>query len=286
MIIKKLLVFLILVVLSGSCSVTRRSIPDVFKITVINKNNNSPIDSARVILTSVTESRNINEYVRYTDAHGQCSFSQDHNPLVQFQVRAMKKGYTSYFDSSYTDLDRAISFINEKTGNIIVLNLTSDTLNHENYWASHSIRFNIDTLINILKSNAYPLRSEFPELVWADIPQLLAIGNNKSLINKYPISVLSSSYTKECYLGIVSLWFIESSRITELKKTNNPSEKFPSKTPTLYQTGNPAMKSNSIEIMEKACQAYRNWWNQIKNMDKEQGCKINPLINSNLEWRD
>ena len=196
----------------------------------------------------------------------------------------MKKGFIGYYDESYTLLDRSLSFLTEKTGNTINLYLTSDTLNQRNFWVSHSTKYNIDTLINLLKSNRYPLRSEFPLLRWEDIPELLAIGNSNSLINKYPISIVSSSSSEDCYLGIVSLWFIESIRISEVKSTMVPNEKFPSFTPSLHYTGNTSKElvSNSNEIMQKAYQAYLTWWNKVKNIDKEQGCKINPLENTNL----
>jgi hypothetical protein len=283
---KQLSVLMILAFFLGACSITRKSKPNVIQITVIDKENNSPIDSAQVVLVSVIDSRDVYKDIKYTGKYGLCRFSTDYNPLAQYQVRTEKNGYIGYFDGSYSLLDRAWAFIDENTGDDIVLYLTSDTMNHENYWASVTTRYEIKTLINLLKSNQYPLRSEFPLLWWEDIPELLAIGNNNILINKYPISVVSSSYQKDCYLGIIALWFIESIRISELKNTLNPNEKFPSLTPSLHYigAGNPDPASNSIEIMEKAYQAYVTWWDKVKYMDEEHACKINPMENTNMEW--
>ena len=131
------------------------------------------------------------------------------------------------------------------------------------------------------------MRSEFPLLLWENIPELLAIGNSNIMINKYPISVASSSYQKDCYLGIIALWFIEAIRISALKNTLDPNEIFPSLTPSLYYSGNENREpaSGRIEIMKKACQAYLLWWDKVKGLDKENGCKINPLDNTNLEWK-
>lgn len=283
---KQIFVLMILVFFLGACSITRKSKPDVFQITVIDKENNSLIDSAQVVLTSVIDSREVHKDIKYTDKYGLCRFSTDYNPLAQYQVRTEKNGYLGYFDGSYSLLDRALAFIDKKNGNDIVLYLTSDTTNHNNYWASVTTRYEIDTLINLLKSNQYPLRSAFPLLLWEDIPELLAIGNDSILINKYPVSVASSSYQRDYYLGIIALWFIESIRITELKNTLNPNEKFPSLTPSIHYTGvgNPDPGSNSIEIMKKAYQAYFTWWDKVKIMDKEHACKINPMENTNMEW--
>lgn len=282
---KKTFAFLIILLISAACSVIHKSKQTLFTFTVIDKSTHSPIDSAKVILTAVIDSRDIIEYIKYTDVAGVCKFPVVNNPLAQYQARSLKTGYIGYYDESYSDLDRSISFINEETGKNIKLYLTSDTSNHTKFWASHSTRYDIDTLIHLLQSNRYPLRSEFPLLKWEDIPELLKIGNEITLIDKYPVNLLSSSYIKECPLGIVALWFVESARITELKRTFNPNDRFPSLTPSLYQKEDSKMKSNSVELMDQAYQAYISWWNEIKSIDKENGCKVNPLKNTSLEWK-
>ncbi|MBP7508537.1 MAG: hypothetical protein KA807_11985 [Prolixibacteraceae bacterium] len=282
---KQILFLLTLTVLAIACSITRKSDVKVYDIKVVNKMNNSPIDSVQVNLVTIIDSKDVFEDIKYTDKNGRCKFSKDNNPLAQYQVRAMKDGFLGYYDKSYRDLDRSYSFINSETGDNIILYLTNDSLNHESYWAERTIRYNVDTLIGLLKSNNYPLRSEFPLLLWEDIPGLLGIGNDNTKINHYPVNVASSSYEKGCYLGIVSLWFIESARITELKKTSDPFKKFPSLTPTLQDKNDPELTSNNIEIMGKAYQAYMKWWDKVKMMDKELGCKINPLENTDLVWR-
>ena len=142
-------VFLILGIIAGACSVSRKSKSITYNITVIDKNNNAFIDSARVILTAIFESRDVTEYIKYTDKDGRCSFSFDHNSSAQFQVRSMKKGFIGYYDNSYVDLNRAFSFLNEKTGYAIDLFLTSDTLNQRKFRASQLIKYDIDTLINL-----------------------------------------------------------------------------------------------------------------------------------------
>jgi len=289
---KQIFVFLVLAIIAGACSATRHSKSVTYKITVIDKKTNSPVDSARVILMSVVDSRDTYTYTNYTDARGRCSFSLDYNPSAQYRVGSMKRGYTGYFDESYADLDRSFSCMNEKTGNSVKLYLTSDTLNHKNFWASRTTRYDIDTLISLLKSNSYPLRSEFPLLIWEDIPELLAVGNSRTVINKYPLHVASSSYPKDCYLGIVALWFIESIRIATLKKNMNPNEKFPSLAPSLRnlkQFSHAYLNENEplapSEIMEKAFQAYLRWWDKVKGLEVENACRFDPLAYTMLEWQ-
>jgi len=282
---KQLFLFLNLLVFTAACSTVHDVSNKKINITVFDKNTNLPVDSARVVLTKIVESRDIYTYTKYTDATGQCSFPLTLNSSVQYQVGCEKEGLLSYFDESYADLIRSFAFVNENTGDNLVLYLTSDSMNHINYWAKRSSRYDIDTLIHLLKSNSYPDRMGFPALVWEDIPGLLTIGNDNTLVNKYPENPLSSGYMKDCYLGVISLWFIESTRITVLNKIYDPMQKFPSMTPALRYKDNPEVPASSIETMETAFHAYKSWWEKIKNMDKEQGCKINPLENTNLEWR-
>jgi len=281
---RQIVVFLILMIFGGACSTEQKLISKEIKITVLDKNNNLPIDSARVILVSIVEARDIHTDVKYTDSVGLCSFSLAFNPVTQYQIGTIKEGFLSYLDDDSVDIVRSFAIVNEKTDENMVLYLTSDSMHQINYWKKKTVRYDTDTLINLLKSNKYPDRIGFPLLYWEDIPGLLTVGNDRTLINHFPINPISSTLVKECYVGIISLWFIESIRITELKKVVHPFEKFPSQIPALRYMSNPELTPNNIEYMEKAYQAYQTWWGKIKNMDKEDGCKINPLENTNLEW--
>ncbi len=280
---KQVFFFVMLMMLGMACTAQQKVKHKVIRITVLDNNTGLPVDSAKVIMSMMVNAIEVVSDIKYADQHGRCSFSIDVNPLASGRVGAFKKDFIGFFDGNDVDLDKSFASVN-KTDKNLILYLTSDSMNHINYWKKITIRYDIDTLINLLKSNKYPDRYSFPSLLWEDISGLLSIGNNRTVINNYPISLISSGSTKDCYLGIVSLWFIESARITIQKKLYNPFEEFPSQTPTLRYINKPELTTNNIEIMEKACQAYKIWWEKIKNMDKEQGCKINPLENTGLGW--
>jgi hypothetical protein len=282
---KKLFVILVLVFICGAWSGNCQSKHDVFRITVRDKSTGKPVKLAKVELKGIIDNRDIVEYVQYTDKQGRCSFTVDDSDPATYQVRATGKGMVGYYDSTYKDLDRSFAFINATTGNTLELWLTSDTLNHEKFWAARATSYNIDQLISMLKNDKYPLRSEIPVIAWEEIPALLAMGNDTSRIDNYPVSLLSSSMPGKCYLGIVSLWFVESARIAQLKGTSNPNERFPSMTPNLSVKESAGMKANSALIMKQGYRAYQEWWNEVKNMNSAEGCRINPLENTNLEWR-
>lgn len=280
------IIIIIILLLFSSCNVLHKSNKEVFRITVLDEVDDVPINNARVFLVTIVNNIDIYIDTLYTDSHGKCKFQVNYPSSAQYQVRADKDGLLHYFEIGYKNLSRGSSFINTETGNNIKLYLTSDSLNHIKYWSSWTTRYETKTLINLLKSNKYPLRSEFPLLLWEDIPKLLEIGNSTTLINKYPMHIFSSTFPEDCYLGIVSLWFIESIRITELKKTVVPTEKFPSMTPSLHYQGKVDRNriTNSVEIMEKAYVEYLTWWNEVKDMDKDTACKIDPLGEINIKW--
>jgi hypothetical protein len=56
-------------------------------------------------------------------------------------------------------------------------------------------------------------------------------------------------------------------------------------TPNLSVKESAGMNANSALIMEQGYRAYQEWWNKVKNMNPAEGCRINPLENTNLDWR-
>jgi hypothetical protein len=257
-----------------------------FNIMFIDKEYDTPVDSSKVTLGTIVDAKYIYEDIRYTDRKGKCRFKVHYPNTAQYQVGAMKEGLLGYYDTSCRNHIGAWSFINEETGNDIILYLTSDSLNHYNYWRSITVRYPVDSLIDLLRSNNYPLRKRPPLLLWEDIPSLLAVGNSRIRINKYPVSPLSSSIQNECYLGIISLWFIESIRISERDNAVALTDKYPSLTPTLYYsgTGNGEVTSDTGELIDLTYQAYLRWWSKVKDLDKKDACKTDPLANAKTRW--
>jgi hypothetical protein len=282
---KHVFVLLLIAMVGISCTALQKSRLKVFSISVIDKNTGLPVDSARVFLTSIIESRDVCNQERYTNKSGLCSFQIEIDPSVQYRVATLKKGLLGYFDENYDRLDRSFASIDASKNHRIELFLTSDSLNHINYWAKTTPRYDIPVLTDLLRTNKFPAGSRIPMLAWEDIPGLLAIGNDATLITNFPHNVISSYYMNECYAGMIALWFIESIRITELKKTFDPFEKFPSQNPILLDSGAVPLQPTDIAGMEEAFQLYKVWWEKVKTMGKEQGCKVNPLEGTNVRWR-
>lgn len=282
--IGRVLHILILVLVFASCSAEREPQPKEISIIVLDQNTNLPVDSAKVTLITIVEARDVYTQENYTDASGRCTFTLAHGLVAQYQVVSSKPGLLSYFDAESADFIRSTAFVNAQTGNNLVLYLTSDTLNHIRYWADHTIRYETDSLIRILRSNRYPERLSLPALLWKDIPGLLTIANDSTRISHFPVNPLSSFYMNECYVGIVSLWFVESIRITDLNDIYDPQQKFPSLNPALRRMDDQVIIINDSKAMAMAYHAYLAWWEKAKNMDPEQAKKLNPLENTGLAW--
>jgi hypothetical protein len=226
---------------------------------------------------------NIFKDIMYTDPSGHCNYSFEFKPGAMYGLYARKKGYLSYFEDDSIDPDRSDMRIEEKTKKDICLYLTSDSMNQVKYWAKRTRRFEIDTLIYLLRSDKY--RYGLPQLYWDDIPKLLSVGCDRTIITNFPINPLSSINRSKCYLGTLSLWFIESIRIAEKNKIVYAFGKYPSQTPTIQFTNEKERVSDDNEKLNKAFHAYSLWWDQVKNKGEKEGSQIDPLENTGLAWK-
>ena len=276
-------ILLIIFALGFSCAFEHKVVTKQINVMVIDENKKISIDSAQVILTSIIDGSNIFKDMRLTNPHGRCSYSFELKPGAMYGIKVKKKGYLSYFADDSIDPDKSDMRIEENTNKDICLYLTSDSMNQVKYWAKRTRRYEIDTLIYLLRSDKY--RYELPQLYWDDIPKLLSVGCDNTVITNFPINPISSIGRSKCYLGTLSLWFIESIRIAEKNKIVFPFGKYPSQTPTIQYTNQKGITSDDAEKLKKAFHAYSLWWDRVKNEGKKEGCQIDPLENTGLAWR-
>jgi len=285
--LKQIIILLTIIVLGLSCTTGQKTMTKEIIVTVIDKKDSKPIDNAEVTLKTWTDT-DLNNETKYTDLGGQCSFSFDFNESTRYQIFTRRKGYFVYFNIEENDKLKSNKDIISTTENNIILYLTSDSLHLVDYYARRTAYYHIDTLIQLLRADNYQPDGKYaiPKLNWEDISELLEIGNDQTKITNFPRNGLSSYYQKDCYLGVISLWLIESIRITEQRNLIHPFEKFPSLNPLFKEKNNrtPLKDLNTMKNMETASQAYKNWWQTVKNMDIKEACKINPLKETNLSW--
>ena len=212
---KFLLYNILIVIIILSCSNEEAIKSREIKITVINQKTKKPIENSLVQLTTIVNGTDIYIDSNYTDSTGNCKYLIQFIPKAYSKIRAMKDGYIDYFECDTTDFNKAAIWLTKNINENIILFLTSDTMNHINYWKKISVRFEIDMIIHLLKTKQY--RYHIPQLYWEDIPVLLAVGNDTTMVMNVPQNPVSSRLYNKTYLGIVALWFIESIRITEKK---------------------------------------------------------------------
>lgn len=273
--------------LEPSYTIGQKTATKEFTVTVLNKQDNKPVEGAQLTL-KVWSNTHINNELKNTDVKGQASFLLTLKESLQHQIFVEKDKYYPFYDFENNNWLESVISITERTPKKIILYLTSDSLHVLEYYDRITPHYQIDTLIQLLSSDNYRPDNIFliPRLTWKDIPRLLEVGNDRTEITNFPRNGYSSTLQSDCYLGIISLWLIESIRIAEGRALIHPREKFPSLVPYLCVQDNKACPRypNTVEVMTTAHQKYMDWWQTAKNMNKREACKIDPLKETNLSW--
>jgi len=269
-----------ILVFIASCSAEHEGSTKKIKVSVIDEKTNRPVDSAQVILNTWDEINPMKADTIITNSSGQCIFSLKYETGSHYEIWAIKRGYYNYLSDDTGSTNKSLIEITEKTQSDITLYLTSDSMQNSNYWKNKAKRYNIDTLINKLRGNEL---FGLPLLIWEDIPKLLEISNDTIMLSNFPRNMLSSNWQKECYLGIVSLWLIESIRKTEETGKYNPFDVYPSLNPIIKEKIGYDKKSD-LEKMQLASNIYNDWWQRVMNLDKKEACKIDPFKDAGVGW--
>jgi hypothetical protein len=286
-------IILILLVILIPLTIYAREIGGKKKIvfSVIDSRSEKPVPDAQVTVVKIQNARDINTEMKNTDSRGRCSFILEFNPEMQYNVMVQKNGrYPCYSVDSAGD---RTSFRNgiSREAREIRLYLSSDSTELIRFYSQITPHIPVDTLIAMLKADRYIAENRLclPELGWKDIPRLLAIGNDQGKVTRFPQNPISSDMKKDCYIGTLALWMIESIRISEGKTLISPHERFPSQFPAFKarfsNKETPIYgKMNSPQTLKTAYLLYVLWWKKTRNMDRKEAAKIDPLANSEIAW--
>lgn len=274
---------LIFAVLISSCGILKNNSKRGFVVTVIDQKNNLPIDSAKIQLITMTNTSDLIYEDYYTDSDGKCNINVSNPIPYPCHIGIRKPGYHNYLnvnDSVYNDV---FIEINENTPREMTYLLTSDSLNHYKYLKAKIPRYEPGQLMNMIKSNEFSHLRSPSQLRWGDIPKLLEYGRDTTITRGYQMNPISSMGPIDCYVGVVSLWYIEIIRLTANKGAYNLHSIYPSQTPTLDHFGE--FPYSDKELMNQAYFAYYSWWQKVKYMDRHEACKIDPLENTKVHWQ-
>jgi hypothetical protein len=279
---KTVLLLLVVILLSASGTYAQKLAGKNHVITVIDMKNGLPVKSAEVTLTSITEARDVYTEVKLTDNSGKCGFNIHLLPNTEYGVFAAKKGYVGYLAMDPVKISRYDAAITHDSPKEIKLYLTSDSMHQVEFYRKTEVRYEIPDLIALLKSGNF--HGGIPLLYWNDIPQLLAVGNDMTMISSYPANPLSSS-ASEAPLGMVALWLIESVRIAEGNRLILPWQRFPSLNPVIRNLNDNDISADIPGTMQKVFEVYGKWWESVKKTDSSHGCRVNPLEGTGMCWQ-
>lgn len=141
----------------------------------------------------------------------------------------------------------------------------------------------VEEYIFALKSNQYDAL-DMPPLTYKEIPALLEYRNDTYVINKFPRNPISSHYQRECTVGMVVIWTIESIRAVSVN-SSSLFMRFPSQNPVLALRNAPQLEFALSSASHKAAaKAYYDWWYNNKNRSYNNFKRQDPLKNTNYRW--
>ncbi len=178
------------------------------------------------------------------------------------------------------------------TSNSIVLkNYQEDVLKPSDLKRGNMVR--IDELLSSIKSNTFSNSSTL-EIGWQDIPLLMLLIEDTTVISRFPRNLKSKFYLHKNTVGIVAMWLIESIRLNMTRK----------KTKGWYASSLPILKNiddiqldrttedgrgfliptNSYKKQMQAADYYTNWWQEVRSLEPSKAAKIQPIDKNQMEW--
>lgn len=145
-------------------------------------------------------------------------------------------------------------------------------------------KIDVETFINLLKTNKLSSFDTLPAFKVDNIPELLDYRNETVLISDFPRNPISSFFMTECRLGVYILWTVEWIRISSTTD-NPPVPGFPSL--------NPAIKLRNPESLERVfteeahqavANAYQKWWDNDQESGLNELLSIDPLAKTDYAW--
>jgi hypothetical protein len=121
-------------------------------------------------------------------------------------------------------------------------------------------------------------RNDFPNLRWADVPDLIRVGQSERILSDFPRNPFSSQYTPETREGVVALWLVEGIR---------RGGKFPSLNALCFSKNDDPNASFEARSAANHCallKRYRDWWIDVRDRPFSEGTSSEPLADSELNW--
>lgn len=254
-------------------------------VLVQDKHNTQPLDSTKVFLYSqYQQEAQIPIDSQFTDVEGSANFEFVAQEGLQYFVFAERRHYQATVNesgSAYENLQQ----VDPDMINTLYLYLELIPPPDPDRFEKMHAEVSVNEVIAAIKDTSWTW-AFLPRLTWEDIPALLTVGGDTTIIEDYPKHPLTTYKPKSARVGLVALWLIEAIRRMESKGGEIAGNLMPpSRTPILgTRRGNPS-GYNSPKQVETAYQAYQQWWEKVKESeDRRKASRENPLLGKGLSW--
>lgn len=261
----------------------------VVLITVQDLATGTTLDSARVDLLVQTASNTIVDTLstRYTSDAGSVRFTYDIRENRKYRIRATRKYYRPVVneDGDGYQNEAWLSF-----GDSSIHLLLLDRIEAPDPAILNKVREKIplQEMLLSLKANQWNY-AILPQLSWQDVPALLAVAGDTTIITKYPKNPTSTYQPKHARVGLVALWLVEAIRKMEMRGSADDLQNLipPSRAPILgTREGNPSGHNTAEQIL-RAQAAYQAWYEAVQAAPRSR--RINemrniPLRNEGMSW--
>jgi hypothetical protein len=255
------------------------------RIQVEEKGTARVLDSARVVVMRFfPESVQATPVdTQWTDKQGRCEVRFVPEKGYQYRVVASRRHFRESLNANGATYDHEHIIVPGDTGltRLLVEPILPPT---QGPVARTFDRLAVGEVVAALRGNVWKWPF-LPNLHWDDIPALLEIGGDTTLIDSFPHNPRVSLTPKKVRAGLAALWLAEAVRKREIAAAEMPALTAPSNYPVLG-TAKAAPAINSPAQVALALKAYQDWWAAARIAeDRKEAARNNPLKSTGLGWR-
>lgn len=276
--------FILLLLITQICLSCGEPDPSRVFVSVIDKDNEQPLDSARVILYRIhPELTEVLVDSQITDQQGTCDFSFQWKEGYKYQVVADRKHYQESLNEDGATFEHQ-QMLEEKDTNEVHLLLEQILPPDPDRFEKMHAEVSVSQVIAAITADEWEW-AFLPKMGWEDIPALIQMAGDTNHIINYPRHPMSRYRPDSVRAGLVALWLVEAIRKQAIRNTEARGNLMPpSRAPVLgTRRGNPK-GYNSIRQMESAKAGYEAWWEEAQQPEQTKAIRKNPLRGKGLSW--
>lgn len=258
-------------------------------VSVEDYANGRSLDSARVDLITILpgEADPTILSTRYTGESGSVTFSYDRYKDQPYSIRTNRRFYEPILNEG------GDQYLNESIlggGDSVFLRhqLSQIEAPDPDFLSRVREEVGMEEVLTRLKANQWNF-ALLPQFTWQDVPRLIELGGDTTLISKYPVNPTSTYRPKTARVGLVALWLVEAIRKSEMAGISDELQNLvpPSRAPILGTSqGNPSGK-NTADQIQRAQAAYQAWYEAVEAAPRNR--RMNemrniPLRNEGMSW--